>query len=168
MVESESTPGNENPPNPGGDNDTNNSNRPMPSSRKKRRDRHNRKSGVSATASSFVGTSSAMNGNVFQLQSEGPKKGQFKETIDALKVLSSTEFKKDIAYLEPIFKKLEKPFIPRPIKPTSTIVKDQNTGTETKIPPDEVETDIYRERIRNYIATEGRLQNTTRALYNIV
>ena len=167
MVENESqpTPGTENPPNQNGENDGGNSNKSSSSLRKKRRDRYKKSS---VAASSFIGTSTNMNGHVFQLQSEGPKKGQFKDTIDALKVLSSTEFKKDIAYLEPIFKKLEKPFVPRPIKPSPTIVKDQTTGTETKIPPDEVEVDIYRERIRSYIVTEGRLQNTTRALYNIV
>lgn len=119
-------------------------------------------------SSAFKGASTAMNSNVFQLQSEGAKKGQFKDTMDALKVLASTEFKKDIAYLEPMFKKLEQPVIPKPIKPEATSVRRDSTGKETTVKTDEVDFDIYREKVKSYISLEMRLENTTRALYNIV
>ena len=65
----------------------------------------------------FRGAVEKMNGNVFTLHSEGQKTGQFDDMLEALRVLIATEFKKEVTYLEPIFRKLEEPHIPLPTKP---------------------------------------------------
>lgn len=48
--------------------------------------------------SSFLGNVANMQGNVFQLHSERREKGQFQDTLDALKTLAATEFKSEIRY----------------------------------------------------------------------
>ena len=62
----------------------------------------------------FKGETKEMNGNVFQTHSEQRKRGQFQDTMDALKVYSSTIYKKDIRYLNPLFNRLEQPDVPEP------------------------------------------------------
>ena len=46
-----------------------------------------------------------MSGHVFQTHFKRRKRGQFQDTLDALEVYSSTIYKKDIKYLNPLFKK---------------------------------------------------------------
>jgi len=107
-----------------------------------------------------------MNGNVFQTHAKRNKPGQFQDTITALKLLASTEFKKDPIHLEPLFKKLQKASAPLPIKPEVEEVMNQKTGArELKI--DEVKMDIYRGCIKAYGTMEDRLASTTKTLYNI-
>ena len=48
-----------------------------------------------------------MNGNVFQINSERKNKSQFTETIEALNVYSSTEYKNDIESLTVLFTDLK-------------------------------------------------------------
>ena len=48
-----------------------------------------------------------MSGNVFQLATERKKKDQFDDTMEALKIHASTKFANDIAYLDPLFRKLK-------------------------------------------------------------
>jgi len=129
--------------------------------------RQHRGGGRVVSKTIFKGESKEMNGNVFQTHAERNKPGQFQDTLTALKLLASTEFKKDLIHLEPLFKKLQKPSIPLPVKPEAEDVINQKTGiTETKV--DEVKMDIYRERIKSYGTMEDRLNSTTKALYNIV
>jgi len=109
-----------------------------------------------------------MNGNVFQLQSEGRKKGQFKDTLDALKVLASTEFKKDISYLELLFQELKEPTVNPPKRPKPVVIKDEQTGLDVEVKPSDEDMDLYRERVKVHVQIELRLENTKRALFNIV
>ena len=44
-----------------------------------------------------------MNGQVFQLQLEQKKKGQFQETLDQLQIYASSNYKKDIKHLKILF-----------------------------------------------------------------
>ena len=113
------------------------------------------------TANYFKGDVKAMNGNIFGTHAERSKPGQFQDTVDALKILASTEYKKDIMYLEPLFKKLEEPKVPLPIKP------EAETEGSLKGAINPVKLDIYQEKVRAYGKTEERLKATTTALYNI-
>ena len=64
--------------------------------------------------SGFVGKTREMNGQVFQLQAEQKKKGQFQETLDQLKIYSSSVHIKDIKHLKILCTELELPVIVKP------------------------------------------------------
>ena len=115
----------------------------------------------------FRGNVTAMNGNVFQLHSERRKRGQFRDTVDALKTLASTEFKHEVRYLEPLFRALEDPVVPLPIKPKGETVIDPNDSTRTiTLAPDEVELDVYKAELTEYVKQKERLKQTKAALVN--
>ena len=107
-----------------------------------------------------------MNGHVFQLPSERTKRGQFRETIKALKTLASIEYKKDILYLDPLFRKLEDPVIERPSKPQPESVKSED-GTVEDI-TDSVEMDIYKEEVRDHVRKKERLKQAKSSLFIVV
>ena len=107
-----------------------------------------------------------MNGNVFQLHTECKKRGQFQDTLDALNALASTEYKKEVRYLDPLFRKLEAPSVPLPTKPEQIAIKNED-GSYT-YHDDPVKMDIYREEIKAYVSKMDRLKHTETALYNIV
>ena len=54
-------------------------------------------------SNSFKGETGDMNGNVFQLQSENTKKGQFDDTLEALKRYAAKVYPMDSVALLPIF-----------------------------------------------------------------
>ena len=60
----------------------------------------------------FKGETKEMGGHVFQTHSEQRKRGQFQDTMDALKIYLSTIYKSDIKYLNPLFNKPEQPDVP--------------------------------------------------------
>lgn len=91
-----------------------------------------------SSPSTFRGASVAMNGNVFQLQSERIKKIQLMTTVEALKVLSSIEFKRDIAYLQILFKDQRDVKVPLPVKPKCKEVTD-DSGNNMMIHPTDIE-----------------------------
>ena len=106
-----------------------------------------------------------MHGNVFQLHTERKKRGQFQDTLDALKALASTEYKKEIRYLDPLFRKLEEPNIPLPVKPEKIAIKKEDGDYEYVEDP--VKMDVYREEVKSYVSKNERLKHTETALYNI-
>ena len=113
----------------------------------------------------FKGSMASMNGNVFQLPGERKKRGQFQETIKALKTLASLEFKKEIMYLEPLFRKLENPRLLKPVKPEPTTVTDADGNVqEAKI--DTVDMDIYKAKVAEYVKKEERIEQTKASLFN--
>lgn len=116
----------------------------------------------------FRGNVTSMNGHVFQLHSERRKKGQFQDTLDALKTLAATEFKSEIRYLEPLFRELTDPIIPLPIKPEKETMVDPSDGTKTILTTDPVKEDIYKAQIQTYVKKEGKLEQTKAALVDIV
>lgn len=108
-----------------------------------------------------------MNGHVFQTHSERNKPGQFKETLNALKLIASTEHKKEelLHHLEPLFRRLESPMVPLPVKPEpEEVMQDGNLVLKAN----EVKTDINKENVKAYSAQEDRLNATTTALFNII
>ena len=115
-----------------------------------------------------------MNGNIFQIHSEQQKKGQFQETMDALKVYASITYKKDINYLTPLFTNLEEPQVDQPDKPTPTVqVKDekgQNLIEDGKpvMVTTRFEDMLFQEQVKQYMRDITSLSNTLQSLYNIV
>lgn len=77
----------------------------------------------------FKGSVNSMNGHVFELPGERKKRGQFRETMKALKTLTSMEYKKEILYLEPLFRKLEDPVVEKPVKPIEQTIKTEEGAT---------------------------------------
>ena len=55
-----------------------------------------------------------MNGQIFQLQLEQKKKGQFQETLNQLQIYLSSNYKKDIKHLKILFTALQQPVIIKP------------------------------------------------------
>ena len=89
-----------------------------------------------AHSSVFKGKVVEMNGHVFELPSERKKKNQFKETIEALRVFAASHYKKDVKYLEILFKDLKELTIPLPVKP-QPIEQTQDDGTSKMIQPED-------------------------------
>ena len=114
------------------------------------------------------GEVAAMNGKTFLAHTGRGKPGQFKDTLDALRLLASTEYKKDILYLEPLFKKLEAPIASPPLRPVGPVIASSDPSAPTQCgTPAEVDMDIYREELKAYVARKERLQAATVSLYNI-
>ena len=56
------------------------------------------------------------------------KTGQFNKSLEALKVLACTEYKKDIKHLDTLFINLETLSIPIPVLSVAEVVKNQDGG----------------------------------------
>jgi len=138
--------------------------KPKTSRNERRRIKRNGNTVTKATI--FKGEVTDMTGHVFQTHSERTKPNQFEETVNALRILASTEFKKDIRYLEPLFKDQSEPKIPLPVKPPATKIKQQDGSTVEVV--DEVLMDLYHDKIGKYGEKEERLAATTMAMYHIV
>ena len=63
------------------------------------------KKGKPRWGNTFKGETQEMNGNVFQLQSEHGRKGQFDDTLEALQRYAGKFYPKDSVFLLPIFTK---------------------------------------------------------------
>ena len=94
-----------------------------------------------------------MNGQVFQLQLEQKKKGQFQQTLDQLQIYSSSNYKKDIKHLKVLFTKLWQP----------VIVKSEARDNMTK-----GEQVMFAEQARQYIKDSMSLDTSLVSLYNVV
>ena len=114
----------------------------------------------------FKGETTDMNGNVFQTHAEQKKRGQFQDTMDALKVYSSTTFRKDINHLTKLFTELKKPEVPRPPDPV-TIEQVDDTGKKKQVITQFSQT-VFQEQVKMWIKDESSLRATTQSLYNIV
>ena len=114
----------------------------------------------------FKGETTDMNGNVFQTHAEQKKRGQFQDTMDALKVYSSTTFRKDINHLTKLFTELKKPEVPRPPDPVTTEQTDDTGKTKQVIT--QFSQTVFQEQVKMWIKDESSLRATTQSLYNIV
>ena len=100
-------------------------------SRPKRNNNNNNNKHTVAGNVDFTGDSTEMNGHVFQVHGEQSKRGQFKDTLDMLRVYASKCMKKDINTLNPLFTELIEPVIKIPVEPKGSIVKEK-TGVDSK------------------------------------
>ena len=101
----------------------------------------------------FNGKTREMNGNVFQLQVEQKRKGQYQETLDQLQVYAVNMYRKDIKVLKVLFTDLKKPtkLMPLPVKNPST-----------------VEDILFKEEVKQYTKDKRSLESTLVSLYNVV
>ena len=89
--------------------------------------------------------------------------------MDALKVYSSTIYKKDIRYLNPLSNRLEQPDVPEPERNFTTTEEIGKDGDIIiKETPTPFESAVYNERIKTWIKATDTLDSTLRSLYNIV
>ena len=104
-----------------------------------------------------------MNGKVFQLQSEQPRKGQFNDTMKALQLYTGQVYPLDSGFLLPMFKDLSKPKLEEPKKPEpKTAIK----GGVAQI--DEWDKLRFTEEVKLYLKNKERTESTMTALYPVV
>lgn len=117
----------------------------------------------------FEGETPGMSGYVFQCHSEQRKRGQFKETMGALKTFASTKYVSHIDYLTPFFFDLSEPAL---IKPTLTSKKSTitlNYGTTKEISSaSQDELEEFRLKLKDFINDEKAVKTTKRSLHNVV
>ena len=101
----------------------------------------------------FTGKTREMNGQVFQLQLEQKKKGQFQETLNQLQIYSSSNYKKDIKHLKILFTEFQRPVIVK-----SKI--DENMSKCEQV--------MFAEQAWQYIKDSKSLETTLASLYNVV
>ena len=94
----------------------------------------------------FKGETAKMNGHVFQLHAERKNKAQFSDSMEALRIYSSTAYKNDIESLNILFTDLEKPRVAEPKEPEKTKV----TYSKRKVTEEtsKFEDAIYSKRIK--------------------
>ena len=101
-----------------------------------------------------------MLGRVFQVNGEQRKRGQFKDTVDILKIYASDNFKKDVKAMESLFgDNIQKPELKEPSEPT--VMNDEKEVTKTQIR-------IYEVKITAVVKKEKSLENSLTALFNII
>jgi hypothetical protein len=86
--------------------------------------------------------------------------------MEALRVYASTQFRKDINALTPLFTELKTPAVPRPKEPETEVLVDSK-GNESEGISRFSET-VYQEQIKQWIKDTNSLTATTQSLYNIV
>ena len=111
--------------------------------------RHSNRGKPGQDTHKFKGETVKMNGNVFQLHSERKNKSQFIDTIEALRVYYSSEYKSDIESLNVLLTNLETPSVKKPKEPEETVTFDRDGASISSISRFEEMT--YSERIKQWI-----------------
>ena len=127
----------------------------------------NSKSHTRTNEEKFKGETTALNGHVFQVHAERPKKGQFQDTLDVLKIYASTIYIKDIQNLTTLFTDLVSPVIREPKEPKEKETID-NDGNKVTTAITRLQETIFGEEIKQYIKESRSLKSTLTSLYNIV
>ena len=118
---------------------------------------------TSRWSNSFKGETADMNGNVFQLQSENTKKGQFDDTLDALQRYAAKAYPMDSVALLPIFTDLKQPTIKAPEKP-KPVIKKESDEDDTY---DEWDKIMYIEAVKLHLKSKERVESTLTSLYGV-
>ena len=71
----------------------------------------------------FKGESPNMHGNVFEVLGERGTRRQFKDTLEALERYTGETYPREIALLQPMFRRLEEPKLEAPKAPLKIEVK---------------------------------------------
>ena len=119
--------------------------------------------------SQFKGETPGMQGRVFCLQSKQTKKGEFKDTMEALERYAGRAYPLDTTKLQTLFKNLVKPSFEEPTIPTSKATS-KTTGAEGEEPyqPTKWEKIKFVEEYKLYLKSQERLTATLIALFNVV
>ena len=113
----------------------------------------------------FKGETSKLNGNVFQVHSERTSMSQFMETMEALRVYSSSAYKNDIESLTELFTNLKTPTVNQPEDPIETTDTVEGKTVKSVSKFEEMK---YTENIKQWIRDDKSLKATTRSLYYII
>ena len=118
----------------------------------------------------FKGETPGMNGKVFRLASEHAKKGEFKDTLEALERYAGRVYPLDAASLQSLFKKLEAPKLDEPTPPGYMFKREVVEGVEIEEvnETNEWAKIKYVEELKMYLKNQERLTATLVALYNVV
>jgi len=101
----------------------------------------------------FKGETAALNGNVFQMQSESKDPTQFKRTVEALERFCDKIYDVDMRTLFGVNPAV--PVVERPVQP------DDATA-------DALDKDAYREEVKQYVKDKKSLAKSLRALYSVI
>ena len=101
----------------------------------------------------FKGETAALNGNVFQMQSESKDPTQFKRTVEALERFCDKIYDVDMRALFGVNPTV--PVVDRPVQP------DQATA-------DALDKDAYREEVKQYVKDKKSLAKSLRALFSVI
>ena len=115
----------------------------------------------------FKGESSKINGHVFKIHAEKPLKGQFQDTLDTLKIYSSTIHQQYINSLTSLFINTNIPTVDTPTEPEVSKPTD-TSGTIITIPISKFQESVYNKEIKLWIKDNRRLKATLTSLYNVV
>ena len=118
------------------------------------------------TQNTFKGDTPGMGSNVFQIHSEQKTRGQFQDTLEALKVYSSTTFRKEITSLTRLFTELKAPELDIPKEPVGTKIKNESGKYIIEI--SRFDETVYNEEVKQWIKDNKILKATIQSLYNIV
>ena len=114
----------------------------------------------------FRGDTPGMGGYVFQVNGEHRKKGQFRETMERLRVYSAEHHKKHSKTLAVLFNDLTKPEPDKPKKPSKTTFNNDEGKSVTEI--SEFDKEMYKADIKCYVAEKRDLDQTLASLYEVV
>ena len=130
------------------------------------RNTRNRWANNKKTKSKFYGDTRDMQGHVFQTRSEQTNNSQFQDTVDQIKIYSSSNFKKEIKHLRRLFDKLELPVIPEPKPPKENIKSEE--GVDVKDTTYKFKEAVYHEEIKQWIKDKRNMDETITSIYNII
>ena len=114
----------------------------------------------------FKGECPDMDGCVFQVNGEKRKKGQFRETMEKLRVYSAIHHKKHSKMLTVLFNDLAEPRPERPVTPTKTAITGDDRKTEMKVA--DFDKEVYKAEIKCYASEKRELDQTLASLYELV
>ena len=125
----------------------------------------------------FVGDTPEMLGHVFQVHSEQRKRGQFQDTLDQLKIYTSTNYKKEIKHMRRLFTEIQTPQMSKPKPPrvakrktvkmgVTTRGQRQSTdviatSTEHEGSDNNIEAAIYAEEVKIYVKEKRNTEGST-------
>merc|ERR1740124_110121 len=110
-----------------------------------------------------------MGGHVFQFHSEQRKKGQFEETMGALKTFISMKYVSYIECLIPIFVDFLQPVLTKItllIVQTTVILKNDTALVRDSCTREESEE--YRLKLKNFLKDEKTVKTTNRSLHSVL
>ena len=117
----------------------------------------------------FNGETVGMGGHVFQCHSEQRERGQFEETLGALKTFASTKYVSYIDYLTPIFVNLTQPIL---IKPTLSSKKEtlvlENKEVCTIETSTQEEIEEFKIKLKEFLKDEKAVKTIKRSLHSMV
>jgi len=117
----------------------------------------------------FKGEITWMGGHVFQCHSEQRERGEFDETMGALKTFASTKYVEWIDYLTPIFVDMLEPTLTNPklaITEEVIILKDYSKRKISSSATEELEE--FRINLKEYLKDVKSVKTIKRSLHNVM